>query len=123
MPRRTRYQEGSVQREKRRRGPDVWIFRWYEIDASGKSSYRKAIVGPVTTLANEASALKAAQALRIDANQQTPQAEGGPKTVSELVAHYKLKELGGSNPEGKAFRRAPLTNAISPTGSSRVGAI
>ena len=103
MPRRTRYQEGSVQREKRRRGPDVWIFRWYEIDASGKSSYRKAIVGPVTTLANEASALKAAQALRIDANQQTPQAEGGPKTVSELVAHYKLKELGGSNPEGKAF--------------------
>jgi hypothetical protein len=42
MPRRTRYQEGSVQREKRRRGPDVWIFRWYETDSSGKNSYRKA---------------------------------------------------------------------------------
>jgi integrase len=92
-----------VQREKRRRGPDVWIFRWYEDDAAGKSTYRKAIVGTVTTYTNEASALKAAQALRIDANQQTPQAEGGPKTVSELVAHYRLKELGGSDPDGKAF--------------------
>jgi integrase len=103
MPRRTRYQEGSVQREKRRRGPDVWVFRWYETDASGKSTYRKAIVGTVTTYTNETSALKAAQALRIDANQQTPQAEGGPKTVAELIAHYRLKELGGSDSEGKAF--------------------
>ena len=72
MSRRTRYQQGSVQRERRRSGPDVWIFRWYETGTDGKSKYRKAIVGTVDTLANEASALKAAQALRIDANQETP---------------------------------------------------
>ena len=77
MSRRTRYQQGSVQREKRRSGPDVWIFRWYETGTDGKSKYRKAIVGTVDTLANEASALKAAQALRIDANQETPQAGTG----------------------------------------------
>jgi hypothetical protein len=77
MSRRTRYQQGSVQRERRRSGPDVWIFRWYEIGTDGKSKYRKAIVGTITTLANEASALKAAQALRIDANQETPQAGPG----------------------------------------------
>ena len=51
MSRRTRYQQGSVQREKRRSGPDVWIFRWYETGIDGKSKYRKAIVGTVTTLA------------------------------------------------------------------------
>ena len=103
MSRRTRYQNGSVQREKRRSGPDVWIFRWYETGSDGESRYRKAIVGTVETLANEASALKAAQALRIDANQQTPQAEAGPKTVASLVAHYRLKELASDRNGRKAF--------------------
>jgi len=103
MSRRTRYQQGSVQRERRRSGPDVWIFRWYETGADGKNKYRKAIVGTVATLANEASALKAAQALRIDANQQTPQAEAGPGTVTALVAHYRLKELAGERNGRKAF--------------------
>jgi hypothetical protein len=30
--------------------------------------------------------------LRIDANQQAPHSEGGPGTIAELVAHYRLKE-------------------------------
>ncbi len=103
MSRRTRYQQGSVQREKRRSGPDVWIFRWYETGTDGKSKYRKAIVGTVDTLANETSALKAAQALRIDANQETPQAGTGPSTIAMLVAHYRLKELAGGRNGRKAF--------------------
>jgi len=103
MNRRTRYQQGSVQREKRQSGPDVWIFRWRELGADGASKQRKAIVGTVKTLTTEASALKAAHALRIDANQQTPQAEGGPGTIAELVAHYRLKELVGENQGRKAF--------------------
>ena len=103
MPRRTRYQQGSVQREKRHSGPDVWIYRWYEPGTDGKSKYRKAIVGTVTTLANETSALKAAQALRIDANEQAPHAEAGPRTIAELVSHYRLKELVGENQGRKAF--------------------
>jgi len=103
MFRRTRYQQGSVQREKRHSGPDVWIFRWREIGPDGKSKQRKAIVGTVTTLSTEASALKAAHALRIDANQQTPQGECGPETISELVAHYRLKELAGESRGRKAF--------------------
>ena len=103
MSRRTRYQQGSVQREKRLSGSDVWIYRWYETGTDGTSKYRKAIVGTVATLANETSALKAAQALRIDANQQAPHAEGGPRTVAELIAHYRLKELAGENKGRKAF--------------------
>ena len=79
MSRRTRYQQGSVQREKRQSGPDVWIFRWREVGPDG--------IGTVESLATEAAALKAAHALRIDANQQTPLAEGGPQTIAELIAH------------------------------------
>jgi integrase len=103
MSRRTRYQQGSVLREKRRSGPDVWIFRWRETSTDGKSKYRKAIVGTVDTLANEASALKAALALRIDANQQLSQADAGPNTIANLVAHYRLKELVNDRNGRKAF--------------------
>ena len=103
MFRRTRYQQGSVQREMRRSGPDVWVYRWYEVGSDGASKYRKAIVGTVSTLPTEAVALKAARALRIDANQQTPQSESGPSTIAELVAHYRLKELAGDSNGRKAF--------------------
>ena len=103
MFRRTRYQQGSVQREKRRSGPDVWVYRWYEVGSDGASKYRKAIVGTVLTLPTEVAALKAAHALRIDANQQTPQTESGPSTIAELVAHYRLKELSGDSNGRKAF--------------------
>jgi hypothetical protein len=41
--------------------------------------------------------------LRIDANQQTPLAEGGPKTIAELIAYYRLKELAGEKQGRKAF--------------------
>ena len=64
---------------------------------------RKAIVGTIAALPTEAAALRAAQALRIDANQETPQTEGGPSTIAELVAHYRLKELAGEDQGRKAF--------------------
>jgi len=92
-----------VQREKRQKGPDIWVYRWYEVSSEGTSKYRKAIVGNVDTLPTETAALKAAQALRIDANQQTPQVESGPSTIAELVAHYRLKELAGERNGRKAF--------------------
>jgi len=98
-----RYQQGSVQREKRQSGADVWVFRWWESTFDGTSKRRKAIVGTVEAFPTEASALKAAKALRIDANQQTPHSEGGPETIAELVAHYRLKELVGENQGRKSF--------------------
>jgi hypothetical protein len=103
MSRRTRYQQGSVQRERRHSGSDVWIFRWRETGPDGSGKQRKAIVGSVESLTTEAAALKAAHALRIDANQQTPLAEGRPKTIAELIAHYRLKELAGEKQGRKAF--------------------
>ena len=88
MARRTRYQQGSVQRGKRRSGPDVWVFRWREIGPDGKTVQRKAVIGTVINLPSEASAIKAAQALRIDANQQTPRAVSCPSTIAELIEHF-----------------------------------
>jgi integrase len=103
MFRRTRYQQGSVQREKRRSGPDVWVFRWWETGIDGASKRRKAILGTVVSLPTESLALQAARALRIDANQQTPLPEGKPNTMADLVGHYRLKELSGEVRSRKAF--------------------
>jgi hypothetical protein len=103
MSRRTPFQQGSVQREKRQSGPDVWIFCWREVGPDGIGKQRKAIVGSIDSLPTEAAALKAAHALRIDANQQTPLAEGRPKTVAELIAHYRLKELASEKQGRKAL--------------------
>jgi hypothetical protein len=103
MSRRTRYQNGSVQREKRRSSPYVWVFRWWEPGSEGTNKRRKAIVGNILALPTEAIALKAARALRIDANTQTPQAESGPETIADLVAHYRLKELNEGSNSHKSF--------------------
>ena len=54
-------------------------------------------------ITHEVAVLKAAHALRIDANQQTPHAESGPKTIAELISHYRLKELAGESQGHKAF--------------------
>jgi len=107
MARRTRFQHGSVQRDKRRSGPDVWVFRWREIGPDGKSVQRKTVIGTVVTLPSQASALRAAQALRIDANQQTPRTDSRPSTVAELIEHFRLKELT----EDEQGRKAHSTKA------------
>jgi hypothetical protein len=66
MLRRTPCQQGSVQREKRRSGPDVWIFRWREIGPDGNSKLRKTNGGTVEGITTEVAALKTAHALRIE---------------------------------------------------------
>jgi len=58
--------------------------------------------GTVANLPTQASALKAVEALRIDANQQTPRTDGRPSTVAELIEHYRLKELTENDQGRKA---------------------
>jgi len=38
--RRTRYQHGSVEREERKKGPAVWVYRWWEENINGKLVHR-----------------------------------------------------------------------------------
>lgn len=64
MFRRARYQQGMLDRVKRKRGPDCWILRWRETDAKGKRVRRKSRLGTVEEYPTEASARRAAEALR-----------------------------------------------------------
>lgn len=87
----SRLQQGSLLRLKRKGGPDVWVFRWYE-DTNGTRSYRKRTIGTVI----RKDAEKVADTLRNNINSEFKV----PETFSELVTHYRQHEL---TEESKAY--------------------
>ena len=56
---RTRYQHGNLQLQKRKNGPDAWIYRWREYDPTGKVSRRGEMIGTMDEFPTKAKALKA----------------------------------------------------------------
>jgi integrase len=65
--RRSTYQYGTLVLEKRNRGPNVWIYRYFEIE-NGKKRRRKSIVGTQEEYPNRSAAERAAEHLRLSAN-------------------------------------------------------
>ncbi len=86
-------QNGSMIRAERRRGPDVWEFRWREPDADGKRKHRRIVLGSVEQLADEAAAREAISALRLEFNRGGAWLKTRSATVSDLVSHYREREL------------------------------
>ncbi len=97
MFKRMRYQQGCIARERRSNGPDVWIFRWRESSPSGQRVNRKVVVGTVEQYPVRSAAQKAADALRIHVNKETPHAALQPLTCEQLIAHYVERELSEGN--------------------------
>ena len=90
---RPRYQHGFFSRLKRKKGPEVWVFRWRDIGANGKPKMRSLVVGSVKQYSTETAAWKAVSTLRLDINQQTLRPEGQPETFEQLANHYRMIEL------------------------------
>jgi integrase len=90
---RPRYQHGFFSRHQRRKGPEVWVFRWREIDAKGKPKPRALVIGSVKQYPTETAAWKAVSALRLDINYHASRPEGIPETFEQLAEHYRLIEL------------------------------
>ena len=65
----SRVQQGSLLRLKRKAGPDVWVFRWYD-ETNGARTYRKRTLGTVVRYPHLRDAEKAA-----DATTLTPSSE------------------------------------------------
>jgi len=68
LAKRTRYQYGSVEIDKRVNGPDVWLYRWWESTSDGRRRRRGFTVGTVEQYKTEAHALKAAEGMRLIIN-------------------------------------------------------
>jgi integrase len=107
----SRLQQGSLLKLKRKAGPDVWVFRWYE-ETNGTRTYRKRTLGTVARYPHLRDAEKAADALRNTINAEFTV----PETVTELVTHYRSHEL---TEDKKAYATVEanthyLTNHIVP---------
>lgn len=98
----SRFQQGSLLKLKRKGGPDMWVFRWYE-ETDGTRVYRKRNIGTVVQLPLRRDAEKAATALRVNINSELRV----PETVTELIAHYRAYEL---TTERKAFATIEATS-------------
>jgi integrase len=107
----SRFQQGSLLKQKRKSGPDVWVFRWYD-ETSGKRTYKKRNLGTVRDLPSRRDAEQAVADFRANINVEVRV----PITVSELIAHYRKHELTADK---KAFATIEstsiyLTNHIAP---------
>src|SRR5712671_2798778 len=56
-------QQGSLIRSNRKRGPDVWQFRWADRGPQGKRIYRKRVIGTVCQYPDADSARKSVTGL------------------------------------------------------------
>jgi integrase len=78
-----RYQYGNLTLRKRKKGPDVWQFRWMD-DGKPKS----VLIGTIEKYPKRADAERAVENLRIGINAQTPQQQFHSVTVSGLIGRF-----------------------------------
>ena len=104
-PRRKRYQSGSLKIERRKSGPDVWIFRWRNEAIDGETIRRKVVLGTVKEL-NKTQAQKKAEEQRRLLNEPKQEAVDCNMSVAELVTHYAERELGDDSGKAEKPRKA-----------------
>ncbi len=92
MFRRKRYQHGSLNCEARRRGPAVWVYRWWE-KVNGKPIRRKLQVGTLKQYPTESAAHAAVDAPRLTINTQSGRNSRNRTTLTTLWEHYSSEEL------------------------------
>ena len=83
---RSRYQRGNVTLKKRK-GPDVWEFRWYEPNGRLRSK----LLGTLEQYPTKQDAQRAADPFRLEINSELPKAV--PTTVAALIGRYLNDEV------------------------------
>ena len=90
-------QKGSLIQSSRRRGPDVWEYRWRESCPGDKRKHRRIVIGSLDTFRDKAAALKATAALRREIKVNDARLRAKPLTLAELINHYRQRELATEN--------------------------
>jgi integrase len=100
--RNNRYQEGSIERVKRVKGSDVWVYRWRELQPDGRRIQRKQVIGDIDRFRRRSDAKRAVENLRSEINSR--QRHIGRVTVTELWGHFEAHELRSPRAD-----RSPVT--------------
>jgi integrase len=110
-----RYQYGNLTVRKRKKGPDVWQFRWME-----NGRLKSVLIGTIEKLPKQCDAERAVEHLRIKINTENPQRQFRAVTVGALIDRYTSEEMAGSVRQDTADSyRGILKNWIRPTWGSQ----
>ena len=88
-------QQGSVIREHRKLGPDVWCFRWWEAGPNGNRVHRRIVLGTAEQMRDAASARQLTVGLVQELNATDIRLAGISMTLAQLADHFHQRELGG----------------------------
>lgn len=86
-----RYQEGSIERAKRAKGPDIWVYRWREPDEHGVRVQKKKVIGNLDRYPTKKAAKQAIENFRAEINAR--QERLGGMTVTTAWGHFQANEL------------------------------
>jgi len=90
-------QQGSLIRSGRKRGPDVWQFRWSDRGPFGKRIYRRRVIGTAFQYHDADSARNAVTGLLRELNANALQRCHLPMTIAEVCDHFIQRELAKDN--------------------------
>ena len=86
-----RYQYGTLAKKTRKRGPDVWEFRYDEPSQDGRRRRFARIIGNIASYPTEKAARRALEPLLHRLNVESRAA--GPTTISMLIDRFIHHEL------------------------------
>src|SRR6266852_4145260 len=90
-------QHGCMERLNRKRGPEVWQFRWSVTGPDGKRLYHKEIVGTVERYHDETAARRSVVGLVLEINTDARSTNSGAMTVAQLCDNFEKSELAREN--------------------------
>jgi integrase len=90
-------QKGSLFQSTRANGTTVWEYRWRD-RSNGAAIYRRIVIGTIEQYPTAADARSVVQCLILECNPKDPRLSGEGFTLSQLVEHYRQKELVPDNP-------------------------
>jgi hypothetical protein len=90
-------QQGSVIRQHRKIGPDVWCFRWWEAGPNGNRVHRRIVLGTAEQMRDAASARQLTFGLVQEINTTDIRLTGISMTLAQLADHFHQRKLGRSN--------------------------
>ena len=90
-------QEGSVIREQRKLGPDVWCYRWWESGPTGNRVHRRIVLGTAEELRDMSTARQMTAGLMQEINATDIRMARMSLTMAQLSDHFQQRELGRSN--------------------------
>src|SRR5215472_12485773 len=93
----TEMQQGSLIRSPRKRGPDVWQFRWADRGPHGKRIYRKRVIGTVCQYPEPDSARRAVSGLLREISPNPLQRGSHQMTIAQASDHFIQRELSNDN--------------------------